>query len=413
MTMYKNGDNKKPKRLGKKSAIFLFGILAAYFFFIGGYVLGLKGIKITTAGVGRIVGTETNKPSDVDFSLYWEAWNKLKEKTVLGPDSKKMLQGSISGMLASLGDPYTIYFEPDENKRFREDIAGEFGGIGIEIIPKNGYPTVVAPLSGSPAEKAGIKANDIIMEVDGSKTAEIGFDTTINKIRGDKGTKVNLKMAREGTEAPTSIDVTRDTIIVKSVEWNYQDQDGKKYLIVKIRQFGSDTAALFGGVVDEALRARPDGIIVDLRNNPGGYLETSVDLASNFIDGGVVVSEKGKDGKSKDYKTTGRPRLKGFKVAVLVNKGSASASEIFSGALQDRGGGKIIGDKTFGKGSVQELADLSDGSAIKVTVAKWYTPSGRSIDEQGIEPDVQVGNSDETSADEQLDRAFEYLKTGK
>jgi len=400
--------SRRQSLLARKSLISLVVLSLAYGIFLVGYFAG-QGQSLSYPRVKDVKNINVGKPQDVDFSLYWEAWNKLRSKAAVDSDPKKMLEGSIAGMAASLGDPYTAYFTEEQNKRFREDISGEFGGIGVEITLKNDLPTVVAPLSETPAERAGIKPGAVILEVDGQKTSDIGFDATIDRIRGNAGTKVKLKLLQDKDTEPTEIEVVRDTIVVKSVKWEYKDVNGKKILYIKVRQFGDDTAALFSEAAAEATKTKPSGIIVDLRNNPGGYLGSSVDLASHFLDGGVVVSEKGRNGESKDYKTSGNADLKNFKVTVLVNKGSASASEIFSGALQDRGKAKLIGDKTFGKGSVQELVGLSDNSSLKVTIAKWYTPNGRQISDQGIEPDISIADDDKTADDEQLNRALQYF----
>jgi carboxyl-terminal processing protease len=401
-----NGQLEKSKqRRSRRLFIFITTLLGLYIVFTVGYYLGQKGTPII--GPGNLVNTDSTKPKDVDFSLFWEAWNKLKEKSVQDADSKKLEEGAISGMLSSLDDPYTVYMTKDDNQRFREDIQGEFSGIGIEIIQKNNMPTIVAPLSGYPAEKVGLKAGDIILEVDGQDTAKIGFNETINKIRGAEGSKVSIKIAREGSEEAQTFEVVRTKITVKSVEWEYKDISGKKFLYIKLRQFGDDTDELFNSMAKEAAKSKPDGIILDLRNDPGGYLETAVNVASYFIEEGTIVSEKGKT--SKDYKATGNAILKDFKTVVLVNNGSASASEIVTGALRDRKSSKVIGEKTFGKGSVQELIDLSDGSAVKITVAKWFTPNGSQINGEGIEPDIKVTKEDTSKDDAQLNRAIEYL----
>jgi len=401
-----NGQLEKSKqRRSRRLFIFITTLLGLYIVFTVGYYLGQKGTPII--GPSNLVNTDSTKPKDVDFSLFWEAWNKLKEKSVQDADSKKLEEGAISGMLSSLDDPYTVYMTKDDNQRFREDIQGEFSGIGIEIIQKNNMPTIVAPLSGYPAEKVGLKAGDIILEVDGQDTAKIGFNETINKIRGAEGSKVSIKIAREGSEEAQTFEVVRTKITVKSVEWEYKDISGKKFLYIKLRQFGDDTDELFNSMAKEAAKSKPDGIILDLRNDPGGYLETAVNVASYFIEEGTIVSEKGKT--SKDYKATGNAILKDFKTVVLVNNGSASASEIVTGALRDRKSSKVIGEKTFGKGSVQELIDLSDGSAVKITVAKWFTPNGSQINGEGIEPDIKVTKEDTSKDDTQLNRAIEYL----
>ncbi|MCL5410548.1 MAG: S41 family peptidase [Patescibacteria group bacterium] len=409
--MEKNQESiKKSKQLrSKRLSFFILILIGLYLSFAVGYSFGQKGVPVL--GPSSLINTDSTKPKDVDFSLFWEAWNKLKDKSVQNVDSKKLEEGAISGMLSSLGDPYTVYMTKNENQRFREDIQGEFSGIGIEIIQKNNMPTIVAPLSGYPAEKAGLKAGDIILEVDGEDTAKIGFNETINKIRGSEGSKVSLKILREGANDAQTFEVVRAKITVKSVESEYKNVSGKKLLYIKLRQFGDDTDGLFNAVAKEATKSKPDGIILDLRNDPGGYLETAVNVSSYFIEDGVVVSEKGKT--SKDYKAKGNAMLKDIKTVVLVNKGSASASEIVTGALKDRKGSKVIGEKTFGKGSVQELVDLSDGSSIKVTVAKWYTPNGTQINGEGIKPDIELSNDDNSKVDKQLDRAIEFMVKGQ
>lgn len=404
---------KNTKKIWLKRFIFIVVILICLDgIFVLGYWQGQKGSPNALIP-SQITELESGKSSGVNFATFWEAWNKLKEKSVAETNNDKMVQGAISGMLASTDDPYTVYFTKEENDRFREDIGGEFSGIGIEIIEKDGYSTVVAPLSDTPAEKAGFKPGDILLEVDGTKTSDIGFNETINRIRGAEGTKVTLKIVREGVADPITIEVVRAKITVKSVEWSQDTVGGKKVEHITIRQFGDDTDALFEEAAKDVIKNNPDGIILDLRNDPGGYLETAVNVASYFVKDGVILTEKGRDGNSTEYRSTGKGTLKNFKVVVLVNGGSASASEIVTGALKDRLGTKIIGEKTFGKGSVQELIDLSDGSAAKITVAKWLTPNGSQINELGITPDIAILDDEKTTADEQLIRAEEYIVAGK
>jgi len=406
--MQKNMKSKIWRGVGIFSIIFIIGLCI----FDYGYSLGKKGINVSV-GDKKIVNTGLGKPNELDFSLFWEAWDKLKDKAIVAPDPQKMIYGSVSGLMSSLGDPYTTFFTPEDNKRFKEDIQGEFSGIGVEIISKNGLLTVVAPLTQSPAEKAGIKAGDIITKVGDTKTSEIGFNEAINLIRGEKGTKVKLEIARSDVYTPIEFEIVRDTIIVKSVEWKSYTESGKNLMYVKVSQFGDDTDQLFGQFADEVVKNKPDGIIVDLRNDPGGYLETAINLSSYFLDGGVVVQEEGKDKTIKQYKVSKPARLKNIKTVILVNQGSASASEIFSGALQDRKVATLIGEKTFGKGSVQELIELSDGSAAKITVAKWSTPNGRQINQLGIEPDIAVVANEDVKVDNVLARAFEFFANGK
>lgn len=403
-------NRKKSNRIQVKKIIYFFVLLfVALSIFGSGYLIGEKKIVFPD----DLANVNQGKPTDVNFALFWEAWNKMKEKSVQDVDSTKMVDGAISGMLASTGDPYTVYFTKKENERFREDIGGEFSGIGVEITAKDNLPTVVAPLPDCPAEKAGVKAGDIITEVDGAKTSEIGFEETINRIRGQEGSDVKLTIAREALDGPLEITIKRAKITVKSVEWEKKTEAGKKIYYIKIRQFGDDSEALFSQAANEIVAEKPDGIVIDLRNDPGGYLDTAVNIASYFIKDGVIVSEKGKNNNNKDYLSTHNGKLKDYPVAVLVNQGSASASEILAGALSDRKGSKLIGEKTFGKGSVQELIDLSDGSAVKITVAKWFTPNGNQINGKGLEPGISVVNDEKTPEDEQLDRALSYIVTGK
>ena len=405
--------NKK-RAAGLRSASFFFSmlvLLACSFWF--GFSYGRGNVPILQNSSSQIINKESGKPGQIDFSIYWDAWNKLAEKAVTKPDQQKMIYGSISGMLSSLNDPYTVFFTPEDAKRFKEDIQGEFDGIGVEIIQKNGLPTIVAPLSKTPAESAGLRAGDIIMEVGGSKTIEMGFNEVVDKIRGPKGSKVILKIVREGKDQAFDVEVTRDTIVVKSVEWEYKEQDNKKIAVVKVRQFGDDTNSLFETFTNDVLRNKVDGIIIDLRNNPGGYLESAITLSSYFIDGGTVVEEKDRNDNIKKYSVNRKAKLKDIQTAVLVNKGSASASEIFAGALQDRKRGKIIGEKTFGKGSVQEIVELDDKSAVKITVAKWLTPNGRTINGEGISPDIVIVNSEDGKTDDQSERAVQFLTKGE
>lgn len=406
-------EKKKKKYIWLKRFIFMALILLCLdSVYILGYWSGQKG-NVSALIPSQISKLNVGKSSDVNFATFWEAWNLLKAKSVQDIDNKKMVEGAINGMLGSTNDPYTFYLTKEENDRFREDIGGEFSGIGIEIIEKNGVPVVVAPLSDTPAEKAGFKPNDIIVEVDGAKTSDLGFNDTINKIRGAEGTKVTLKVLRASSTDPITIEVVRAKITVKSVEWSMKNVDGKKVEYIKIRQFGDDTDALFETAAKDVIKNNPEGIILDLRNDPGGYLETAVNISSYFINDGTIVSERGRDGSSQEYHSTGNGKLKNYKVTVLVNGGSASASEIVTGALRDRLSSKVIGEKTFGKGSVQELLNLSDGSAVKITVAKWFTPNGNQINGEGLTPDIAATDDEATVVDEQLVRAEQFLVTGK
>jgi carboxyl-terminal processing protease len=398
---------EKRKRSKASRARVLF-LVVGYLIIIGlifssGFILGKNSaLPLPQFVTNSMGGTE----GEADFTVFREAWQMLHDQYIGLLDDNKLVIGAIKGMVEAAGDPYTSYFSPDENQRFKDDISGEFDGIGVEITSADGMPTVVAPIADSPAEKAGIKAKDIIAEVDGTKTSEISLDETISKIRGEAGTTVTLKIVREGSADPIEIKVVRSKITVASVSYEVKTSNGKEIGYLKIRQFGDDTEKLVSDATDKFNQEKVSGIIVDLRNNPGGYLETSVGVASYFIDGGVIVSEIEKSGEKKEFKTTNKVTLKDKKLILLVNEGSASASEIVAGAVKDRDRGTIIGKKTFGKGSVQVLENLSDGSGIKITIAKWYTPNGSQIDGVGIEPDMAVEENEATEADEVLDFAM-------
>lgn len=402
--------NRKTDQSKNRVLLFILILIVGFLAFLSGNIAGKAGIDVSGGILGpeKITNINKGKPTDVDFSVFWEAWNKLDKNYVGDINVQDFVYGSISGLFSSTGDPYTEFLKPKENERFKDDISGEFEGIGIEISSVNNLPTVVAPLPDSPAEKAGIKAKDIIAEVDGAATADLAFDEVIDKIRGEKGTEVKIKISREGEKDLIDFSVIRGSIKVASVTNEIKNHNGKTISYIKIRQFGDDTELLFNEALAEAEKEMSSAIILDLRNNPGGYLETSVSMASNFLDGGVVVTEVDKSGNKKDFKTNKRAKFKDVKLIVMVNGGSASASEIVAGALKDRNRATVIGSKTFGKGSVQVLENLSDGSAVKITVAKWLTPNGNHIDKTGIEPDVAVEEDDSTDNDDVLDIALDY-----
>lgn len=354
---------------------------------------------------------DQGKPEEVDFSLFWQVWNVVEDKFTDGSlDHSEMIYGAISGMVNSLGDPYTVFMKPQEAQEFEQEMEGKFEGIGAEIGIREDRLTVIAPLSGSPAKAAGLKARDVIVKIDDYDTTGISLIEAVNRIRGEKGTKVTLKVLREGIEEPFDITIVRDEIEVKSIKWEMKENN---IALVEISRFGEDTEGEFKKVVKEILPQAPRGIILDLRNNPGGYLDTAVRVASEFIPKGELVAiEEFADGKQNEFNSRGPARLADFEVIVLINEGSASASEILAGALQDYNIAELIGKQTFGKGSVQQLEEFSDGSQLRVTVAKWLTPKGRYIHEEGIEPDIEIELTQEDMneyRDPQLDKAIEML----
>lgn len=348
---------------------------------------------------------------DIDFNLFWETWDALKRQYVDQDElsDKKMFYGALRGLVASIEDPYTVFMDPKISQDFSDDLAGTFEGIGAEIGIKDDILTVIAPLPGMPAEFAGIKAGDKILAIDKAITQNMTVDEAINKIRGPKNTKVILTIARKELKEALEIEIIRDAIIVSSVRTEKRD-DG--IFIIKISNFNNDTEIAFNNAVRSALDSGVKGIILDLRNNPGGYLDTAIEVASEWIEDGSIVSEQYGDGNKIEHLARGRARLKDFLTVVLVNEGSASASEIVAGALQDMGLAKLVGKKTFGKGSVQSLTNLEDGSLIKITIAKWLTPNGRSINDEGVAVDAEVDltlDDYNSGKDPQMDKALELL----
>ncbi len=394
-------DDRPRDRWLRASALLL---LFSFGLFIGRYVVPAG--ELGELSKLNFVTVDQQGDRQLIFPTFWEAWDSLHKNFIGDLSDKKLFYAAVGGMVAGAGDPYTVFSPPDETKQFEQTIEGSFGGVGVEIGVKDGAVTVVAPVAGSPAERAGVREGDIIGAVDGKPlTADTTVDEVVRQIRGENGQPVKLTVLRKGASEPQDITIVRDTIEIESVKLKVKDGVG----VINITNFNSDTSTRFNNAAREAIQAKVKGIIVDLRNNPGGFLQGAVDIASRFLDKGlVVVSEKGK--MNKEYKASGNPILRGIPVVVLVNGGSASASEILAGALLDNLKSPVIGVKTFGKGSVQEFMKLNDGSSLRVTVAKWFTPSGRSIAEQGIEPTVVVEQNRETEADEQLDRAMEELR---
>lgn len=347
----------------------------------------------------------------VDFQQFWTVWDRVSQKFVerekIQPD--KMLDGAISGMVAALGDPYTVYLPVKENAQSKEDLQGSFEGIGAQLGLKGKNVIVIAPLEGTPAQRAGVQAGDHIYKVgdvivDGKPLPEV-----VTLIRGPKGTKVKLTIAREGEKKEIVKEIMRETIVVKSVTISFKND----IAVVKLSRFGDRTDDEWMKAVSE-ISAKNDivkGVVLDMRNNPGGYLNGSVFVASEFLGNGkkVVTQESSLEGK-KEYFVNRAGKLLNIPLVVIINKGSASASEIVAGALRDNGRARLVGEKTFGKGSVQEAEDLADGAGLHITVAKWITPSGFWINGTGIKPDMEVKNNpDKPKDDKQMEKAIQIL----
>lgn len=363
--------------------------------------------------VEGVTNKALGQPEEVDFSLFWDTWRLIEEEFVdrSDIDKQEMVYGAIAGMVDALGDPYTIFLKPPEAKVFKEDVSGSFEGIGAEIGIRKDVLTIISPLKGSPAETAGIKAGDKVIEVDGESTFDLTLNEAVQLIRGPGGTDVVLTVVRDDGE-PQEISITRDTIKVPVVEWEIKDGG---IVHVELFSFSNEATKAFREALLEILRNPVDKVVLDLRNNPGGYLEVAQELMGWFVDPGEVVAiEDFGDGRQqREYRAIGNGALKNFDVVVLINQGSASASEIMAGALRDIRGVQLVGTKSFGKGSIQELKNLKGGSSVKVTIAKWLTPSGISISEEGLEPDFEVeitSEDEEAEVDPQLDKALEILR---
>jgi len=336
--------------------------------------------------------------------------DKFVDKNKLNAEA--MVYGAIEGMVNSIGDPYTVFLTPKDSESFANEIKGAFGGVGIEIGERNQTLTVIAPIKDSPAEKAGIRAGDKIIKIDDKPTAGMRVNEAVALIRGEKGTTVALTISRNGEKEAREFKLTRATIKIPAVKWKLIDGD---IAYIEVFSFNQNVDSEFKKAAREITQSNAKKIILDLRNNPGGLLDSSVYLAGFFQENGkTVTAERFGDGTENLFKSSGDASLKNYPLVILVNKGSASASEILAGALRDNRKVPLIGETTFGKGSVQEIHELAGGSSLKVTIAKWYTPSGASIDENGIKPDIEVKRSDEdinNEKDPQLDRAIEIIKS--
>jgi len=410
----------------------LLGLSLVIFLFGTGYKIGEYRANQTKIELPNynIVNAPTNisdskNTKNIDFSLFWQAWERVEQKFVdkkkLEP--QKMFYGAIKGMVASLEDPYTFFLTPDENKQSKDDLGGKFEGIGAQLGLKDNRVVVIAPLKDSPAEKVGVMAGDFINQVDGNLTKNMTLNQTVSKIRGEKGTKVKLIIERAGKEMEKTI--IRDVIKITSVELSKEkltecQNNCVEVAYLKLNQFGENTNDEWDVAVELIAKQwknkEINGMVLDLRNNPGGYLESSVHLAGEFLPfGTVVVKQESTMSENRTYKVLRAARLPDVPVIVLINRGSASASEILSGALRDHKRAKLVGEKSFGKGSVQEALDLDKGAGLHVTVAKWILPNGDWIMGKGIEPDIKIenkiteGNTLTKQNDSQLQKAIELL----
>ncbi|OGG73646.1 hypothetical protein A3A40_02040 [Candidatus Kaiserbacteria bacterium RIFCSPLOWO2_01_FULL_54_20] len=403
------------------------GVVSRRTAIVGGLLMFAIGIALGVVFVfgGGAAAQLTIPPQDVDFSPVWKAWRVIDEKfvpaavatstqvaTSTAEKNQERVWGMIQGLAGSLEDPYTFFLPPKENQIFADDISGAFEGVGMEIAVKNQVLTVVSPLKGSPAERAGIKSGDRILKIDNIETGGMDISTAVSRIRGPKGTQVTFLIMRESFTEPREIKVTRDVINVPIVTTEARS-DG--IFVIELQSFTANSPELFRRALREFVESGSRSLVLDLRGNPGGYLEAAVDMASWFLPTGrvVVTEDYGGNAESVVHRSRGYDVFnENLRMVMLVDRGSASASEILAGALQHYGIAKMVGDRTFGKGSVQELVEITSDTALKITVARWLGPDGEQIPLDGIVPDVEVKNTEEdvkAGKDPQLEKAIELL----
>lgn len=408
--MFQSKENKWKQWLTPFSATI--GILALLAVFSVGFFVGRSQPHSVTLEDGTVLGAgEIRKiEDDVNFQLFWDVWRTLQTDYLRGPVSEKdLFYASLNGLVDGLADPYSDFFDPEQADRFENDLEGKFEGIGAEIGIEDDQLVIVAPLVDSPAQKAGVLPGDKIYFIDDMDTAGMAIDEAVQNIRGPRGTEVVLTVSHNGIEEFEEITITRGVIEISSVQWEVRE-DG--IAVIDLYFFNEDTGRNFNRAVVDILSQGATGIILDMRNNPGGFLDRAVSVAGEWIGNDTVVFERDEDGMLTPFDAQGVARLQGLPTVVLVNGGSASATEIVAGALQDYGAATVIGEQTFGKGSVQEYRELPDGSALKITTAEWITPKERSIDEDGITPDVIIEYTVEQfleGEDPQMDAAIENI----
>ncbi len=381
--------------------------------FYGGFELGVQKVAEQTLRAGLNAGT-AGPLKDADTSVLWDTISLLK-KNYYGIDKisdQDLIYGAAAGAANAVGDPYTVFFKPSDAKSFSENLSGNFGGIGAEIGIQDGNIVVIAPLKNNPAEAAGIKSGDKIVKIDASSTMGMTVDEAVAMIRGPIGSAVTLSIMRDGWKAPKDFKIVRENIVVPTLDWKMLPGNIAYF---QLYNFNANASLIFYNDTLSALMQGAKGMVLDLRDNPGGYLDIAQEIAGWFLNrGDVVVRERMRDGSETVLRANGNAALAQMPVVVLVNGGSASASEILAGALRDDRGAKLVGEQTFGKGSVQELENLPDGSELKISIAEWLTPKGYTINHVGLKPDyiVSLTDADVTAKkDPQLDKAIQILKT--
>jgi carboxyl-terminal processing protease len=383
-------------------------------------------LQAATSAVGLSLPLTSDKaPPGLNEASLWRAWNLLEENYIettassTTPSEEERLWGAIDGLTQSYKDPYTVFLPPEEAEMFEEEIRGAFEGVGMELGLKDEELVVIAPLKGSPAERAGIQTGDLILGIDGKSTEGMAIEDAVKLIRGEKGTTVLLTVLHDGIEESEKISIVRDTINIPVIKQELTEAgalEGGIY-VIEVYSFSATSPELFRSALRDFMRSGTNKLLLDLRGNPGGFLEAAVHMASFFLPvGEIVVTEDFKGNQENiNHRSVGYDVFKNrnLKMAILVNQGSASASEILAGALQQHGVATLVGDKTFGKGSVQELLEIGGGAELKVTIARWLTPDGTSISDGGLDPDIEVertAEDAEAGRDPQKEAAIEWLK---
>ena len=397
---------------------FLIALLATGTFVAGAKVANSQMLSGQEANLlNWLFGRNKAPVEEVDLGEFWKVWRLMEEKYATASSSAAVsiderIQGAIEGMVGSYGDPYTVYLPPSESEIFEDDISGNFSGVGMEIGLRNNLLTVISPLPETPAERAGLMTGDVIVRIDDASTEGMGVEEAVRKIRGERGTDVTFSVYREGEVDFKTITVTRDTINIPTVDTDIIDD----IFVLKLYSFNAVAEDRVAAALKEFEQSSADKLVLDLRGNPGGYLQGAVEIAGNFLPSGkVVVREQLATGEEKVFRSRGQG-VRSYSpdnLVVLVNEGSASASEILAGALKDHGVATVIGENTFGKGSVQELVPLNTGASLKVTVARWLTPNGVSISLEGLKPDVVIElttEDRENNQDPQQDAAVRFLQ---
>lgn len=405
-----NGMIKKRVILTVSAVLTVMVLLGSGFFL--GYRMGRKVPEnIVVTGVGNI---DSGKPVDTNFGIFWETWKNIDDQYLRNDkvDNKKKVYGAVKGLVESLGDQYSEFFSPEDGQKFQQDVQGNFGGIGAELGAKNSQVVIITPLKNTPASKAGLQPGDKILFVDSSSTISVSVDQVVKWIRGPVGKPVVLTISRDGFDKPKEFKITREVITIPTLE---EERVGNNISHVKLYSFNGNANALLYDAVLKMINNPSRGMILDLRNDPGGFLEVAVDLAGWFLPrGSLVVSQEGRGGLRNRMLANGNAVFKDFPLVILVNEGSASAAEILAGAIRaDRGDVKLVGKTTFGKGTVQQLENLSDGSSIKLTVAHWILPDGKILEGKGLSPDVEIKNTEadaKNGKDPQLAKAIEVLE---